>query len=102
VATQRLIHEDAARRIQTLPYDLGGPAVIIAALAGSSAVAAWGSGSPSRGLAVLSAFIAVRATALTAVLTFLDPGGRAERHRGATAESARGSCGGSRLSLHMT
>ena len=59
VVTQRLIHEDAARRIQTLHYALGGPAVILAALAGSSAVAAWGSGGSSGGLALLSAFIAV-------------------------------------------
>ena len=50
VVTQRLIHEDAARRIQTLHYGLGGPAVILAALAGSSAVAAWGSGAESDGL----------------------------------------------------
>jgi hypothetical protein len=86
VVTQRLIHEDAARRVQTLHYGLGGPAVILAALAGSSAVAAWGS---SGGRALLSAVIAVGATALTAVVTFLDLGGRAERHRRAAAECKR-------------
>jgi hypothetical protein len=89
VVTQRLIHEDAARRIQTLHYGLGGPAVILAALAGSSAVAAWSSGGSSGGLALLSAFIAVGATVLTAVVTFLDLGGRAERHRRAAAECKR-------------
>jgi hypothetical protein len=89
VVTQRLIHEDAARRVQTLHYGIGGPAVILAALAGSSAVAAWGSGGSSGGLALLSAVIAVAATALTAVVTFLDLGGRAERHRRAAAECKR-------------
>jgi hypothetical protein len=90
VVTQRLIHEDAARRIQTLHYyGLGGPAVILAALAGFSAVAAWRSGGSSGGLALLSAFIAVGATVLTAVVTFLDLGGRAERHRSAAAECKR-------------
>jgi hypothetical protein len=66
-----------------------GPAVILAALAGSSAVAAWSSGGSSGGLALLSAFIAVGATVLTAVVTFLDLGGRAERHRRAAAECKR-------------
>jgi hypothetical protein len=89
VVTQRLIHEDAARLVQTLHYGIGGPAVILAALAGSSAVAAWGSGGSSGGWALLSAVIAVGATALTAVVTFLDLGGRAERHRRAAAECKR-------------
>jgi hypothetical protein len=71
VVTQRLIHEDAARRIQTLHYGIEGPAVILAA------------------------------TALTAVVTFLDLGGRAERHQRAAAAECKRSCGGSRLSLHM-
>ena len=84
-ARQRLIHEDSARRIQAWHYGLGVPAALMAALAGTSAVAAWQSERSSTWLSVLSALIAVAASVLTGVVTFLDLGGRAERHRKAAA-----------------
>jgi hypothetical protein len=86
VARQRLIHEQSARYVQHLHYLLGGFAVLFAAVAGSSAVAAWERQSSNTGLAVASALIAAVASVLAGVVTFLDLGGRAERHRKAAAD----------------
>lgn len=86
VAYQRLIHEESARRVQALHYWLGTPAAVLAALAGCSAVAAWQSNGGNPALAVLSAVIGVAASALAGTATFLDLGGRAERHRRAAAD----------------
>jgi hypothetical protein len=86
VARQRLIHEQSARYVQHLHYLLGGSAVLFAALAGSSAVAAWQRQTFNTALAVASALIAAVASVLAGVVTFLDLGGRAERHRKTAAD----------------
>ncbi len=86
VARQRLIHEQSARYVQHLHYLLGGSAVLFAAVAGSSAVAAWQNQTSNTSLAVASALIAAVASVLAGVVTFLDLGGRAERHRKTAAD----------------
>jgi hypothetical protein len=85
VAVQRLIHEESARALQWLHYWVGGCAAVFASLAGSSAVIAWQQVGNSTGLAVLSAVIGIAASVLAGMATFLDLGGRAERHRAAAA-----------------
>lgn len=86
VVRQREIHEESARRIQRLHYVLGVLAAISASLAGSSAVAAWQRQAANVGLASASVVIAAMAAVLTGVVTFLDFGGRAERHRKASVD----------------
>jgi hypothetical protein len=86
VVRQREIHEESARRIQRLHYVVGVLAAISASLAGSSAVAAWQRPGTNAGLAGASVAIAAVAAVLTGVVTFLDFGGRAERHRKAAVE----------------
>lgn len=54
--------------------------------AGSSAVVAWQAQTSNATLALVSALIASVASVLTGVVTFLDLGGRAERHRKAAAD----------------
>ena len=86
VAYQRLIHEESARQVQALHYWIGTPAAVLAALAGCSAVAAWTAPGANPALGVASAVIGVVASALAGMATFLDLGGRAERHRRAAAD----------------
>jgi hypothetical protein len=86
VAKQRAIHEQSARRVQSLHYSLGVLAAVFASLAGSSAVVAWEMQTSNATLAIVSALIAGVASVLTGVVTFLDLGGRAERHRKAAAD----------------
>lgn len=86
VARQRAIHEQSARRVQSLHYSLGVLAAVFASLAGSSAVVAWQTQTSNATLALVSALIASVASVLTGVVTFLDLGGRAERHRKAAAD----------------
>ena len=86
VAKQRAIHEQSARRDQSLHYSLGVLAAVFASLAGSSAVVAWQTQTSNATLALVSALIASVASVLTGVVTFLDLGGRAERHRKAAAD----------------
>jgi hypothetical protein len=86
VAKQRAIHEQSARRVQSLHYSLGVLAAVFASLAGSSAVVAWQTQTSNATLALVSALIASVASVLTGVVTFLDLGGRAERHRKAAAD----------------
>ena len=86
VAKQRAIHEQSARRVQSLHYSLGVLAAVFASLAGSSAVVAWQTQTSNVTLALVSALIASVASVLTGVVTFLDLGGRAERHRKAAAD----------------
>src|SRR5215510_413591 len=83
---QQIIHERSARRIQHWHYLIGGLAVVFASFAGSSAVAAWQTQNPSSALAIFSAVIATGAAVSAGVVTFLDLGGRAERHRKAAAD----------------
>lgn len=86
VAVQWRIHEESARSLQTLHYWIGGTAAVFASLAGSSALVAWQSDATNVGLTIATAFIAAAAAVLTGIATFLDLGGRAERHRAAAAE----------------
>jgi hypothetical protein len=88
-ARQRLIHEDSARRLQARHYWLGVPAAALSAVAGSVAVAAWQTETASDALAVTGAAVGVVATILVSVVTFLDLGARAERHRQASASYKR-------------
>lgn len=88
-ARQRLIHEDAARRLQARHYWLGVPAAALAAVAGSASVAAWQTNTANDALAVTGAAVGVVATILVSVVTFLDLGARAERHRQASASYKR-------------
>ena len=89
VARQRLIHEDAARRLQARHYWLGVPAAALAAIAGSASVAAWQTETANDALAITGAAVGVVATILVSVVTFLDLGARAERHRQASASYKR-------------
>ncbi len=89
VVRQHAIHEESARRTQSLHRWLGVLAAVFASLAGSSAVVAWQTQTSSGGLALASALIAAGASVLTGVVTFLDLGGRAERHRKATVDYKR-------------
>jgi hypothetical protein len=86
VARQLAIHEQSARRAQSLHYSLGILAAVFASLAGSSAVVAWQTQTSNNLLAILSAVIACGASVFTGVVTFLGLGGRAERHRKAAAD----------------
>jgi hypothetical protein len=85
VVKQLRIHEQSARRVQSLHYSLGVLAAVFASLAGSSAVVAWQTQTSNDALAIASAVIASGASVLTGAVTFLDLGGRAERHRKAAA-----------------
>ena len=89
VARHGRIHEDAARSLQAFHYWLGVPAAALAAVAGSSAFAAWRSEASSTPLAAIGAAVGVAATILISVVTFLDLGARAERHRQAAASYKR-------------
>lgn len=86
VVRQRRIHERSARSIQHSHYWLGGAAVLFTAFAGSSAAAAWQKQNQNAGLALASALAAALAAVLAGIVTFLDQGGRAERHRKAAVD----------------
>jgi hypothetical protein len=79
VVRRRMIHEQAARDLHSLSYTVGVITAVFAAAAGSSAFAVWPS--DHAGLAVAGGVVGVVATILASVQTFLDLGGRAERHR---------------------
>jgi hypothetical protein len=82
---RRTIHEAEARRLDRLRQYLGTLAAILAALAGTSAFAAWESNRASVALGVVTALVGIGAAILGSVLTFLDLGARAEAHRRAAA-----------------
>ena len=84
-ATQYRVHEASARGLLVAHHWVGGLAAVFASLAGTSAVAAWQQVTPSGALALISALIGTAAAVLTGITTFLDLGGRAERHRSAAA-----------------
>lgn len=86
VVRQRHIHEQSARTIQHSHYLLGGAAVLFTAFAGSSAAAAWQKQNQNAGLALAAASAAALAAVLTGIVTFLDQGGRAARHRKAAVD----------------
>lgn len=84
-ATQFRIHEASARTLLVAHHWVGGLAAVFASLAGSSAVAAWQRVGANGTLALVSALIGTAAAVLTGITTFLDLGGRAERHRSSAA-----------------
>jgi hypothetical protein len=89
VSRRREIHETAARRAQGWSYAIGVPTAVLAALAGSSAVAAWQSEGSNATLAVVGGALGIVAAILVSVQTFLDLGARAEKHRQAAVSYKR-------------
>jgi hypothetical protein len=78
---RRKIHEVEARHLDRLRYYLGTFSACLAAVAGTSAFAAWESNRESVAAGVVTAAVGIGAAILGSVLTFLDLGGRAEAHR---------------------
>lgn len=89
VVRQRLIHEQSARSNQHWHYWLGSLAALFTAAAGSSAAVAWEKQTSNASLAFVSALLAALASVFAGIVTFLDLGGRAERHRKAAADHKR-------------
>jgi hypothetical protein len=89
VATQRIIHEEAARSLQTWHYRVGGAGAALAGLAGSSGVAAWQGTSSSAAWALATALVGTAAAICGGFTAFLDLGGRAQRHRAASVAYKR-------------
>jgi hypothetical protein len=81
VARRRLIHERAARTAQRTHYVVGSLAVVLASFAGSSLVTSWNADDVNPTLGLVGGVSGAIAAMLTAFQTFLDLGGRAERHR---------------------
>jgi hypothetical protein len=86
VGRRRVIHEQAARRAQYWHYIVGSIAVVLAGFAGSALVSSWSADSTNDTLALVGGITAAMAAMLSAFQTFLDLGGRAERHRQAATE----------------
>lgn len=78
---RRIIHEQESRRLDTLRLVGGATAAVLAAVAGSAALAGWQSESKNVALGVLASAVALIAAATAAAVSFLDFGGRAEAHR---------------------
>jgi hypothetical protein len=78
---RRRIHEAEARALDHLRYWLGTVSATLAAVAGTSAFAAWQSNTESLVAGVGTVVVGVGAAVLGSALTFLDFGGRAEAHR---------------------
>jgi hypothetical protein len=83
---RRIIHEAEARRLDRLRYWLGTLSACLAAIAGTSAFAAWDSDRDSVAAGVATAIVGIGAAILASVVTFLDLGGRAEAHRRAASD----------------
>jgi len=77
---RRRIHEEEARTLDRRRYIWGTFGAAFAAVAGTSAFAAWKT-SNNTVLAVGAAILGILAAVLASALTFLDLGGRAETHR---------------------
>lgn len=86
VARRRIIHDRAARRAQRWHYVVGSLATSLAAFAGSSMVSSWTTDPDNDGLALVGGTMVSIAGVLAGIQTFLDLGGRAERHRQAANE----------------
>ncbi len=86
VARRRLIHEEAARWAQSGHYIVGTLAAGLAAFTGSSLVSTWDTVGTDDTLVIAGGVMGALAAILAAVQTFLDLGGRAERHRQAANE----------------
>lgn len=78
---RRNVHEAEARFLNSVRYWLGSSSTILAAVAGTSAFAAWQSTTSSLAWAIVTAVIGIGAAILGGLLTFLDPGGLSEAHR---------------------
>jgi hypothetical protein len=78
---RRKIHEAEARSLDRLRYWLGTSSACLSAITGTSAFAAWESDRHSVAAGVATAVLGIGAAILGSILTFLDPGGRAEAHR---------------------
>jgi hypothetical protein len=79
---RRKIHENEARLLDRWRYWFGSLAAAFAAVAGTSAFAAWQTdSSKSTVWAVVTAIVGIGAAVLANALAFLDFGGRAEAHR---------------------
>jgi hypothetical protein len=82
---RRIIHEGEARRLDQLHNWAGVLSASLAAAAGTSAFAAWETGSKSLAAAIATAVVGIGAAVLGNVVTFLNFGARAESHRNAAA-----------------
>jgi len=82
---RRKVHEAEARYLDRYRYLLGTLATCFAAVAGTSAFAAWQSDTKNAAAAILTAVVGVGAALLASAVTFLDLGGRAEGHRRSAA-----------------
>lgn len=78
---RREIHELESRRLDGLRLTVGAVAAILAAVAGSAALAGWQSETKNTALGVVASAIGLIAAATAAAVSFLDFGGRAEAHR---------------------
>jgi len=78
---RRRLHEHEARRLDRLRGWLGTTTTCLGAITGTSAFAAWQSSRDDLLLGAATAALGIAAAVLGSVLTFLDPGGRAEAHR---------------------
>jgi len=83
------IHEQSSRSRQRRHHWLGSLAALFTAAAGSSAAVAWQQQTSYASLAFASALLAALASVFAGIITFLDLGGRAERHRKAAADYKR-------------
>lgn len=82
---RRRIHELESRRLDRLRIGAGTIAAVLAAVAGSAALAGWQSKTSNAALAILASAVGLIAAAMSAAVTFLDFGGRAEAHRRSAA-----------------
>jgi hypothetical protein len=82
---RRVIHEAEARHLDRWRYVLGIASTCLAAVAGTSAFAAWQSDTDNTAAAVVTAVVGIGAAILASILTFLDLGARAEANRRAAS-----------------
>jgi hypothetical protein len=82
---RRMIHEAQARHLDRWRYLLGTASACLAAIAGTSAFAAWQADADNAAAAIVTAVVGIGAAILASVLTFLDLGARAEANRRAAA-----------------
>jgi hypothetical protein len=68
---RRMIHEQESRRLQHWHYALGTISACLAAVAGTSAFAAWQTGTKSIGAAVATACVGIGAAIIANALTFI-------------------------------
>lgn len=78
-------HDSAARRYEGRRFTLGSIAITLSATVGTSVFASLATSARAPWIAVAVGLVSVAATVLTALSTFLDYAGRAQRHRRAAA-----------------